>query len=112
MSLYFLLSHSIRICDALCVGLSSRPSPRPDQQRLRDSARRLQVHHSDEETSGGSGSFLLKIIYRVFHRFGQAKFGYDGLVLGLSHFPLFPRLPQYTTLASKMVKSDSKILLR
>ena len=34
-----------------------------------------------------------------------------GLVLGLSKFPLLPQLPQKMMLVSKVVKSDSKIII-
>ena len=49
--------------------------------------------------------------YRAFHRFGQAKISYGGLVLGSSQFLLLPQLPQIMTLASKVVKIDSKIII-
>jgi len=48
---------------------------------------------------------------RVFHRFGQAKFAYGGLVLGLSQFLLLPQPPQKMTLTSKVVKINSKIII-
>jgi len=38
-----------------------------------------------------------------------AALGYDGLVLGLSYFSLLHHLPQKRMLASKVVKTDSKI---
>ena len=49
-------------------------------------------------------------IYRVFHRFVQAKFAYGGQVLGSSRFLLLPQLPE-KKLASKVVKIDSKIII-
>ncbi len=33
-------------------------------------------------------------VYRSFHVFEQAKFAYDGLVLGSSQFSRMPRMPQ------------------
>ena len=50
-------------------------------------------------------------IYRVFHRFGQAKFAYGGQVLGLSQLLLLPQLPEKTKLALKVVKINSKIII-
>ncbi len=47
--------------------------------------------------------------YRVFHRFGQAKFPDSGSVLGLSQFSILPRLPVKMILGLKVVKIDSKI---
>jgi len=46
-----------------------------------------------------------------FHRFGQAKFAYDGLILYLSQFILLPQLPLKTMLVLKEVKIDSKIII-
>ena len=48
---------------------------------------------------------------RAFHRFGQAKFAYGGLVLGSSQFSVLPQLPHKMMLASKVVKTDSKIII-
>jgi len=45
--------------------------------------------------------------YRAVHRFGQDKFDNIGFILGSSQFLLLPQL-QKTTVASKMVKIDSK----
>jgi len=45
------------------------------------------------------------------HRFGQAKHVYGGLVLGLSQSPLLPQLPFKMMLISKVVKTESKILI-
>ncbi len=36
--------------------------------------------------------FEQKKCYRTFHEFGQAKFAYDGLILGCSQFTLLPQL--------------------
>ena len=44
-------------------------------------------------------------------RFGQALLGYIGLILGSNQFLLLPQLPQKILLASKVVKSDSKIII-
>jgi len=49
--------------------------------------------------------------YRAFDEFGQAKFAYDGSVLGLSQFTLLPQLPLKMMLYSKMVKIDSIIII-
>ena len=49
--------------------------------------------------------------YKAFHRFGQAKIAYGGLVLGSSQFSLLSRLPQIMMLASKGVKIDLKIII-
>ena len=52
-------------------------------------------------------SFHLNLIlYRSFHGFGQAKFAYGGLILGLSQFALLPQL----MLGLKVVKISSKII--
>ena len=56
-------------------------------------------------------TICLFFMYRVFHRFGQAKFAYGGPVLGSSQFLLLPQLPQKMMLASKVVKIDSKIII-
>ena len=51
------------------------------------------------------------MFHKSHHRFGQAKLGYtwlDGLVLGLSQFSILARKK---TLASKVVKRDSKIII-
>jgi hypothetical protein len=47
----------------------------------------------------------------VFHRFRQAKFAYEGSILGSSQFLLLPQLPQKMELASKVVKVDLKIII-
>jgi len=49
--------------------------------------------------------------YRAFHRFGQAKIAHGGLALGSSQFLLLPQLPQKMTIASKVVKIDSEIII-
>jgi len=48
---------------------------------------------------------------RAFHGFGQAKFAYGGLTLGLSQFTLLPKLPLTTTLDLKVVKIYTKIII-
>ena len=45
------------------------------------------------------------------HRYGQAKISYGGLVFGSTQSLLLPQLPQKMMLASKVVKSDSKIII-
>jgi hypothetical protein len=47
----------------------------------------------------------------VFQQFRQAKFAYGGSVLSLSQFSLLSQLPQKMKLASKVVKSDWKIII-
>jgi len=42
--------------------------------------------------------------YRVFHRFGQAKFPDGDLVLGSSQFSVLPQKPPKTMLGLKEVK--------
>ena len=51
------------------------------------------------------------MLYRAFHRFGQAKIAYGGLVLSSSQFLILPRLPLKMMLPSKVVKIDSKIII-
>jgi hypothetical protein len=49
-------------------------------------------------------SMMMKSLLNLqcaFHRFGQAKFPYGGLVLGSSQFTLQPRLPLKMMLWSK-----------
>ena len=47
------------------------------------------------KNGSGRNKLLPKmLLYRAFHRFGQAKFVYGGPVLGLSQFLLLPQLPQ------------------
>jgi hypothetical protein len=45
----------------------------------------------------------------VLHGFGQAKFAYDGSILGSSQFTLLPQLPFRMMLSLKVVKIGSKI---
>jgi len=47
--------------------------------------------------------------YRVFHRFGQAKFTDSGLILGSSQFTQLPQQPQ--NIRFYKVKIDSKIII-
>jgi len=54
---------------------------------------------------------IISLSFSVFYRFGQAKIAYGGLVLGSSQLSLLPKLPQKMTLASKVVKIDSKIII-
>ncbi len=49
--------------------------------------------------------------YRAFHRFGKAKFAYEGSILGSSQFTLHPQLPLKTTLDFQVVKIDSNIIV-
>ena len=49
--------------------------------------------------------------YRAFHRFGQTQIADSGLVLGSSQCSFLSQLPQKMTLASKVVKIDSKIII-
>ena len=51
------------------------------------------------------------LIYRAFHRFGQAKIAYGGLVLGLSQFSILPQLPPKIMPNSNLVKFDPKIII-
>jgi hypothetical protein len=43
--------------------------------------------------------------------FGQAKFAYDGSILGSSQFTLLSQMPLKMMLNLKVVKSDSKIII-
>jgi hypothetical protein len=47
----------------------------------------------------------------MFHGSGQNKLAYGGSTLGLSQFTLLPQLPLKTSLDSKVVKIDSKIII-
>jgi len=47
----------------------------------------------------------------VFHGFGQAKFADGGSILDWRQFTLLPQLPLEKTLDSKVVKTDSKIII-
>jgi hypothetical protein len=49
--------------------------------------------------------------HRVFQGFWQAKFVNRGSILSPSQFLLPSQLPQKTKLASKVVKTDSKIII-
>jgi len=49
--------------------------------------------------------------YRAIHRFGQAKFAFGGLILGLSQFTQLPQMPLKMMLGLKVVKIDSKIII-
>jgi hypothetical protein len=49
--------------------------------------------------------------YSVFHRFRHPKFTYRGLILGSSQFFLLPQRPLKMTLAVKVVKIESKIII-
>ncbi len=55
------------------------------------------------------GGKLFTIFYRVFHRFGQAKFPDGGLIFGSNQFSVLPKLPPKMMLGLKEVKIDSKI---
>jgi hypothetical protein len=50
-------------------------------------------------------------IYRVFHRFGQAKFADGGWILGLSQLSLLSELPLNTMLDLRVIKINSKIII-
>jgi hypothetical protein len=52
--------------------------------------------------------FCGALIYRVFHRFREAKFDIGGSILSWSQFSPLPQLPQKMKLTSKVVKIDSK----
>jgi len=47
---------------------------------------------------------MIKLYYRAFHGFGQAKFPDGGLGLGLSQFSILPQLPPKIQLSSNVVK--------
>jgi len=49
--------------------------------------------------------------YKVFHRFGQAKFAYCGSILGSNKFTLLPQLPLKIMLNLKLVKIGTKIII-
>jgi len=46
------------------------------------------------------------MIYREFHRFGQAKFADGGSILGSIQFTLLPQLPLKMMLNLKVVKNN------
>jgi len=54
---------------------------------------------------------VLKLSYRAFHGFGQAKFAYGGSVLGSSQHTQLPQLPLKMMLNLKVVKIDSKVII-
>ena len=54
---------------------------------------------------------LINCRFSAYQVFEKAKICDDGLVLGLSQFPLLPQLPQKTMLTSKVVKTDSIIII-
>jgi hypothetical protein len=47
----------------------------------------------------------------VFQGFVQAKFAYNGSVLGSSQFALLPQLPVKMTLDFKVIKIDTNIII-
>ncbi len=47
--------------------------------------------------------------YRVFHRFGQAKFPDGVSVLDSSQFSILPQLPRKTMLGLKVVKNQNRL---
>jgi hypothetical protein len=53
---------------------------------------------------------ILKFWYSVIHQFRQAKFAYGGSILSSCNFLLLPQPPLKITLATKVVKIDSKII--
>jgi hypothetical protein len=55
--------------------------------------------------------FVVSHFYSVFHLFRPAKFAYGSSILSSSQFFLMSQLPQKMKLASKVVKSDSKIII-
>jgi hypothetical protein len=55
--------------------------------------------------------FLRCCYYSVFHLFRQAKFENGVTILSPIQLSLLPQLPQKTKLASKVVKTDSKIII-
>jgi len=55
--------------------------------------------------------FQKKMFYRAFHGFGQAKFSYNGSILGSSQFASLPQLPLKLMLHLKVVKINSKIII-
>jgi hypothetical protein len=49
--------------------------------------------------------------YSVFQGFSKAKFANGGSILSSSQFSILPQIAQKMTLASKVVKIDSKIII-
>ena len=54
---------------------------------------------------------VLQSLSGIWTSLNLVKLGYGGLVLGSSQFLLLPKLPQKMMIASKVVKSDSKIII-
>jgi len=50
----------------------------------------VKVRQLSQESVIGSENDFVKLLYRAFHGFGQAKFAYGGSTLGSSQFPLLP----------------------
>ncbi len=48
--------------------------------------------------------------YRAFHRLGQAKFAYGGLIFGSSQFTQLHQLPLKMIMGIKVFKIDSKVI--
>ena len=71
----------------------------------------------EDRVPAGSFAPTSTFYYRLCHEFGQAynlvKLGDGDSVFGfrLKHFSLQPPLPQKMTLTSKVVKSDSKLII-
>ena len=57
------------------------------------------------------GIFVCVDFYRAYHRFGQAKFAYGGLILSWSQFTLLPQQTLKTRHDYKVVEIDSKIII-
>ncbi len=51
------------------------------------------------------------IEYSVTHRFRQSKFAYGDSILSMSQLLLLPQQPLKATLAIKVVKIDSKVII-
>jgi hypothetical protein len=58
-----------------------------------------------------SSEYVCVCLYNVHHRFRQAKFGYGGLISSSSQFLILPYRPLKTSLAIKVIKNDSKIII-
>ena len=63
------------------------------------------------ESTNEQKTFAFKIRITDLYKLNLVKLGYGGLALGLSQYSILPQLPQKMTLASKVVKSDSKIII-
>jgi len=72
-------------------------------QEIRDRILHGDVHL---RTYGYAFPFQLFATSRAFHRFGQAKLGYSGLVLGSSQFPLLPQQSQKRILLQNRLKNN------